>query len=135
MLFIVGRIVLGNELTCISELPVPVYPPLARMAGVDGKIDLTFQLERDGTVTNVSIVNSPRLFAGSANLLAKTVKFTSNCSARQIHITVLFQVDRTAERDQSSAHTVKFIAPGTFVVKAPLATVNVANVDLLRKDR
>ena len=135
MLLIAGSSLLGNELSCVSELLVPVYPPVARNAGLNGKIDLVFQLEPGGAVAKVAIVNSPKAFDAAAKLLAQKVKFTSDCSAQQVHITILFEIDPNAERDQSSAHMVKFIAPGTFVVKAPLATMNVTNTGLLEKGR
>jgi len=61
----------------IVALPLPPYPDVVRRANIEGEVTLRFMVERDGTVSNATVVGSPspllaavrsiRCFSGGSN--------------------------------------------------------------------
>jgi TonB family protein len=45
---------------------VPIYPPIAKAARVEGLLNLTFDIDREGKVGNVVVVDGPKMFQISA---------------------------------------------------------------------
>jgi protein TonB len=54
-----GPVTLSSELSVFCpKLTAPIYPPISRRAGEEGKVELRVELDENGRIDNVKIVNS-----------------------------------------------------------------------------
>jgi len=52
----------------IVALPLPPYPDVVRRANIEGEVTLRFMVERDGTVSNATVVGSPSPLLAAVSL-------------------------------------------------------------------
>lgn len=76
-------VLLGAALIAQPQVPleladpgVPVYPPLARLAAVEGSVALNFTLEPDGSVGVVQVVSGHPLLRSAARATVESWRFT-----------------------------------------------------------
>ena len=87
-----GSLAQQPEITVV-KLVDPVYPPLARQAGIFGDVEIELQLRSDGTVTSVKAVSGHPLLQSSAVESVKQSKFEcKNCGeeTRAFHVLYSF---------------------------------------------
>ena len=79
----------------LIKLSQPVYPPLARVAGVMGDVELTLEVRRDGSVQSVEVIRGSSLLREAAVASARQSTFECrNCSedATSSRIVYTFQL-------------------------------------------
>ena len=69
-------VMMASELTALSRLP-PQYPPSALMREQEGYVDVLFDVETDGSVTNAQVIESdpPRIFDRAATAAVSRWRF------------------------------------------------------------
>jgi protein TonB len=68
----------------------PGYPPLARMAKVEGSVSLRIEVDTDGAVTDSTIVSGNPLFARAVKEAVVGWKFPRDASQREVQATIEF---------------------------------------------
>jgi TonB family protein len=56
----------GVAASLLQEAPIPVYPPLAKVAGVQGTVKMQIQIGSDGHVEQIKILSGHPLLAPAA---------------------------------------------------------------------
>jgi len=69
-------VLMASELTALSRLP-PQYPPSALMREQEGYVEVLFDVELDGSVSNASVIESkpPRIFDRAATSAVSRWRF------------------------------------------------------------
>ena len=69
-------VLMASELTALSRLP-PQYPPSAMMREQEGYVEVLFDVELDGSVSNASVIESqpPRIFDRAATAAVSRWRF------------------------------------------------------------
>jgi len=70
--------------------PAPIYPPLARLAHIEGKVVLRFRIDSDGNVANLTTVSGHPMLRGSAENAVKSWKFRREDADHDVDVTVDF---------------------------------------------
>jgi len=59
-----------------AELPpIPKYPPLARMAGIEGELMFHVKIESDGSPSSILLISGPPQLASTLDSWIKRIKF------------------------------------------------------------
>ena len=66
------------------------YPPLARLAHIEGKVVLKSRVNDDGSVSNVTIESGHELLRAAAEKAAKSWKFSENFANQEVNATIEF---------------------------------------------
>jgi TonB family protein len=71
----------GAAQVTLAKLFPPAYPPLARATRIEGEVELTLNLRKDGTVQNAAVVKGHPLLVQAALDSARKSEFAcDNCS-------------------------------------------------------
>ncbi len=68
----------------------PVYPPLARMTRVEGRVSIKFAVGDDGGATSLTFESGPLLLRGAVTAAVNQWRFPKNSSGIQIEATIEF---------------------------------------------
>jgi len=68
----------------------PVYPPLARVAKVEGKVVLKFKIEPDGSTSAVTVESGHPILRGAAEKAVNFWKFPPNAASQMAEATIEF---------------------------------------------
>jgi TonB family protein len=81
----------------VSSVPVqpevfvaPVYPPLARMARIEGTLVVKFAVDNDGEATDLTFESGHPLLRGAVTEAAKHWRFPKDSAGKQIEATIQF---------------------------------------------
>jgi TonB family protein len=72
---------------------LPTYPPIAKLAGVEGLVDLTFEVGEDGVVRNISFVNGPPMLQPAVSERISKWKFPESAWGKSEKVSVRFQMN------------------------------------------
>ena len=81
----------ASQQPCVLHLQSPEYPPLARQARIEGKVEVTIRISKDGEVTVVGEPKGQPLLAGTAAMNLKTWKFSTTNAVDPVDLTVTYE--------------------------------------------
>jgi hypothetical protein len=82
-----------SNMSCVERLQMPLYPPLAHSAAIQGSLTATAILGSDGVI-ETKIVGHPLLAdAGKRAIAAST--FRKSCSGKAVTLVYRFLIDET----------------------------------------
>jgi hypothetical protein len=73
-----------------DELVQPVYPPLARMAHIEGALSFNFVIDNDGGTSTLTFESGHPLLRGVVEEAVKHWKYPKTSAGQQIHATIEF---------------------------------------------
>lgn len=122
----------GQDPVCVSHVDVPVYPPLARHAQLEGTISATAKLNAEGQriSTVLEVIDKPIRFRNSSiDLLQNAVRaifdkatFKPECGNNSVQLVFKFELDRSVEAGTRIPPFI-FKAPNIFIIRASLPIV------------
>lgn len=71
----------------------PAYPPLARLAHVEGKVVLKFNVNQDGSISNLVVESGYPLLRGAAEQTVNSWRFQPDVANQEIEATVEFRAN------------------------------------------
>jgi TonB family protein len=71
----------------------PIYPPLARVAHVQGTVSFRLTIDDSGSTTDVTFESGPPLLRGAATEAVKKWRFPPNSAGQQIEATMEFDLN------------------------------------------
>ena len=101
----------------VLKYVVPLYPPIARTARIQGEVVMSFDVLKDGTVSEVNVVSGPKMLAQVSIDTIKQWKFQClSCGyGKPFHhqFTFSFQFDdKLSYRD----HSIKYDLPDKLTI-------------------
>ena len=81
-----------------QEFSLPPYPPLARVAHVEGTVVFKVEIDPNGSTTNFTLVSGQPLLIGSVQQAVSTWKFPKESAGQQIEETIEFATNCPAKR-------------------------------------
>src|SRR5258706_15444471 len=86
------QVVPPNDEPILKNPGSPKYPPLARVARVQGKVILEFVVNHDGDVASVMVVSGPAMLSEVAAYIVNTWKFQmpKSNSLEDLHLETVF---------------------------------------------
>jgi TonB family protein len=78
------------------KLAPPIYPPLARIAHVDGIVSVEFVIDKDGRTDSITILSGPQLLRGATIDAVQKWKFAPDPAGQRIHATLKFNSNCSA---------------------------------------
>jgi protein TonB len=73
-----------------EKLVTPVYPPIARLAHIDGIVSVEFIVKKDGGASSITIQSGPPLLRRTVSDAVGKWKFPLDAVGRKIHATLNF---------------------------------------------
>src|ERR1051326_5083735 len=86
----------GPEETCVRHVEVPAYPPLARMARLQGTVKIRVGIGMDGVVTSAKASRARKLLEAAAEENIRRWTFalgTESSVSRQAVITFVYRLE------------------------------------------
>jgi hypothetical protein len=83
----------------------PVYPPLARMARIEGTLSFKFAIDTDGSATNLTFESGHPLLRGVVTEAVNRWRFPKDSAGQQIGATIEFILNCPSHPKQSSLST------------------------------
>jgi protein TonB len=80
------------------KLVAPIYPPLARIAHVDGIVSAEFVVDKDGGTTSITILSGPPLLRGTTIDAVGKWGFPPDSVGQEIHATFTFNSNCSPEK-------------------------------------
>lgn len=74
----------------LEKATPPEYPPLARLAHIEGKVILKLKVSEDGSSSNVTIVSGHEMLRAAAEKAASSWKFSRNLANQEVNATIEF---------------------------------------------
>lgn len=68
----------------------PSYPPLARLAHIEGKVVLKIRIALDGTVSNVAVESGHAMLRPASENAVKSWKFATEAANQEVEVTIEF---------------------------------------------
>jgi TonB family protein len=94
----VPTVKLLNSLPVQPEDPVlPQYPPLARLARIEGKVIFKAEVDSAGNTTNFTLVGGHPMLVGSVKQAVTGWKFPTESAGKQIEGTIEFATNCAAK--------------------------------------
>jgi TonB family protein len=81
-----------------QELPLPQYPPLARMARIEGKVIFKVEIDSDGNTKDFSLVSGHPMLRESVKQTVSTWRFPKDAAGEQVNATIEFATNCPAKR-------------------------------------
>ena len=106
-----------SVLSCISNLPVPVYEGLLWQAQLTGIVAVRIVVGPDGAASEVQVVQSPHEFFKTwlPTRLKKSM-FLTECGGQTLELTFKFHLEGL--RSEAPVNRVVVKSPGTFEITA-----------------
>jgi len=79
-----------------TNYAAPVYPPIARVAHVEGDISFHFTIDEHGAPTNITIDAGPKLLRGTVEYAAGRWQFSPGRSGEQVQAVIEFRLNCAA---------------------------------------
>jgi TonB family protein len=73
-----------------EKAPPPEYPPLARLAHIEGKVILKLKVSEDGGSSNVTIESGHEMLRAAAEKAVRSWKFSRNLANQEVKATIEF---------------------------------------------
>lgn len=83
------RLVSSSPVAPVEFIP-PAYPPIARLAHVEGEVSFTFTVQPNGDVGELNFDSGSKLLRSTLAKAVSTWKFANLSSAEEVHATVSF---------------------------------------------
>jgi TonB family protein len=77
---------------------VPLYPPLARLARIEGKVTFTVEVDRSGSPTEFAVETGHRLLRAAVEQAVAGWKFPTDASGQRVEASVEFRTNCPAKR-------------------------------------
>jgi len=77
----------------------PTYPPIARLAGIGGRVSFKIEVDPDGKVTNLSFESGHPLLRPAVNDAVSQWRFPKEATSQQIQITIEFGLNCSRQAD------------------------------------
>jgi hypothetical protein len=109
-----------SEFACITKLPIPQYPILARSARRTGTVHVSVFTSTKGPV---SVVTNPPsgLLAGAVRRALREAGYDVSCGPTTVEL--IFRFELVGPESEVNRDTVFFYPPNTFVVRNTLPMV------------
>ena len=76
-----------------QDLALPPYPPILRLAHVEGSVSFHFEIGPDGRAKNLNFDSGPPLLRRTVPIAVKKWRFPRSASNRQVHATIAFALN------------------------------------------
>ncbi|MEO8097969.1 MAG: energy transducer TonB [Acidobacteriota bacterium] len=107
---------LAQEQTCLPERPIfPNYPPIARGAFVQGRVEADFDIDSKGRAQNVSFWVGHRMLQQAIRDVLEQATFPDRCFGSRHYIRYEFKLK--ADASSPFGQTNKFVLPDTFEIE------------------
>ena len=88
--------IVGDIVPKPLNVTLPLYPPIARVAHVEGVVKATFTISSDGTASDVKIVDGPPMLRLGVENAVKTWRFNAEQSGRVVEAALQFKLNCSA---------------------------------------
>ena len=105
-----------SPMSCVAELPLPQYYPLAYQAQITGSVKVAFTVGYDGVPTSPRFENAHPVFEAGVGKLLSESRFEPWCAGRNLEFEYIFRLQGEPTRWPGSR--VLFVAPNRFEVTA-----------------
>jgi TonB family protein len=106
------------NLTCIEELTIPKYPPLARQARLQGQVEVRVALKESGKVIKTISTSAAPLLRQAVERALDASRFSVSCPHHEFSIVFAFELDLDAPPKTPDEGTVVIRRTGTIVIRA-----------------
>ena len=108
-----------ETLACVARLELPPYSPLARAAQIQGRIDASFTVAREGAPENIIVSGTNELLRRwvEERLLAKST-FRKDCTGEKLALRVVFIL--APPRTRLDYCEITLVAPNIIEVRSKL---------------
>jgi TonB family protein len=76
-----------------EKVAVPIYPPLARLANIEGVVSIEFVIDKDGGTTGLEFKDGHPMFRPAVTEAAESWKFPKDAAGRQVEATIYFKAN------------------------------------------
>jgi TonB family protein len=86
------RVVISSPLEA-EKLGVPIYPPLARLANIEGVVSVKFTIDSDGGTTGLEFKDGNPMFRPAVIEAVESWKFPKDAVGRQVEAIIYFKAN------------------------------------------
>jgi TonB family protein len=88
--------VVANSPIKVDVLVSPIYPRLARLARIEGKVSVKFKVDKDGGTTALEFENGHPMLRGAVGKAVGSWKFPKEAADQQVEATIEFKANCSA---------------------------------------
>jgi hypothetical protein len=100
-------------MACVTQLTVPMYPPIAVMARVQGETLVTFKITPAGTAA-APVASGPPMLRGVASQAVEQAHFDPQCAGQSFTLIVRFELTNIIRDGALPLPKTIFLSPNSF---------------------